>query len=134
MAAKSEIIRIQALKLLAFFLRHCTAKRKSDVMQPHNLYSLLSERLLLNADQISIAVYNVLFENLTEVASSQILYVKHPDPDSTLKFENPLVLKVIAVLLRQSKQVPEVLELKKLFLSDMMALCSNSRDNKRYEK
>ncbi|OQV18752.1 Lipopolysaccharide-responsive and beige-like anchor protein [Hypsibius exemplaris] len=131
LAAKSEIIRIQALKLLAFFLRHCTAKRKSDVMQPQNLYSLLSERLLLNNDHITIAVYNVLFEILTEVASSQILYVKHADPEGSMKFENPLVLKVIAVLLRQSKQIPEILELKRVFLSDMMALCSNSRDNKR---
>ena len=31
-------------------------------MQPQNLYSLLSERLLLNAEHITIAVYNVLFE------------------------------------------------------------------------
>ncbi|XP_055330476.1 neurobeachin-like [Paramacrobiotus metropolitanus] len=131
LASKSEIIRIQAMKLLAFFLRHCTAKRKSDVMQPQNLYSLLSERLLLNADSISVAVYNVLFEVLTESVTSQIIYTRHPDPESSLKFENPLVLKVIAVLLRNAKQMPELLELKKIFLSDMMILCSNSRDNKR---
>jgi hypothetical protein len=45
-----------------------------------------------------------------------------------------VVLKVIAVLLRQSKQIPEILELKRVFLSDMMALCSSSRDNKRSAK
>lgn len=43
-----------------------------------------------------------------------------------------VVLKVIAVLLRQSKQIPEVLELKRIFLSDMMLLCANSKENKRY--
>ena len=43
------------------------------------------------------------------------------------------MLKVVAVLLRQSKQTPDILELKRVFLSDMMALCSNSRDNKRFE-
>ena len=31
-------------------------------MNPHNLFSLLTERLMLNANQLSMATYNVLFE------------------------------------------------------------------------
>lgn len=31
-------------------------------MAPHNLYTLLTERLLLNATHLTLATYNVLFE------------------------------------------------------------------------
>lgn len=31
-------------------------------MTPHNLFSLLVERLMLNCDQLTMATYNVLFE------------------------------------------------------------------------
>jgi neurobeachin len=48
----------------------------------------------------------------------------HPPP--------PLViLKVVATLIRQSKQTEQLLEVKKLFLSDMTLLCNNNRENRR---
>ena len=31
-------------------------------MSPHNLFSLLVERMLLNASELSMRTYNVLFE------------------------------------------------------------------------
>lgn len=37
-------------------------RRKYDVMSPHNLYTLLAERLLLNEDSLSLPTYNVLYE------------------------------------------------------------------------
>lgn len=43
----------------------------------------------------------------------------------------PVVLKVVATLIRQSKQTEQLLEVKKLFLSDMTLLCNNNRENRR---
>lgn len=34
-------------------------------------------------------------------------------------------------MIRQSKQTEQLLEVKKLFLSDMTLLCSNNRENRR---
>lgn len=84
LAAESQLIRLQALKLLGFFLSRSTHKyvnkpyklidnlhvlqdcfnyrRKYDVMSPHNLYTLLAERLLLNEETLSLPTYNVLYE------------------------------------------------------------------------
>lgn len=42
-----------------------------------------------------------------------------------------MILKVVATLIRQSKQTEQLLEVKKLFLSDMTLLCSNNRENRR---
>ncbi|MCL4128680.1 UNVERIFIED_CONTAM: hypothetical protein GTU68_039807 [Idotea baltica] len=36
LASRSQLIRLQALKLLGFFLSRSTHKRKYDVMNPHN--------------------------------------------------------------------------------------------------
>lgn len=42
-----------------------------------------------------------------------------------------MILKVVATLIRQSKQNDKLLEVKKLFLSDMTLLCNNNRENRR---
>lgn len=42
-----------------------------------------------------------------------------------------MILKVVATLIRQSKQTEQLLEVKKLFLQDMTMLCNNNRDNRR---
>lgn len=42
-----------------------------------------------------------------------------------------MILKVVATLIRQSKQNEQLLEVKKLFLSDMTLLCNNNRENRR---
>ncbi|XP_055524891.1 neurobeachin isoform X14 [Wyeomyia smithii] len=131
LAAESQLIRLQALKLLGFFLSRSTHKRKYDVMSPHNLYTLLAERLLLYEESLSLPTYNVLYEIMTEHISQQILYAKHPEPESHYRLENPMILKVVATLIRQSKQTEQLLEVKKLFLSDMTLLCNNNRENRR---
>ncbi|KAL3266811.1 hypothetical protein HHI36_010965 [Cryptolaemus montrouzieri] len=131
LASESQLIRLQALKLLGFFLSRSTHKRKYDVMSPHNLYTLLAERLLLNEDSLSLPTYNVLYEIMTEHISQQILYTRHPEPESHFRLENPMILKVVATLIRQSKQDEQLLEVKKLFLSDMTLLCNNNRENRR---
>ncbi|KAG5890529.1 hypothetical protein JTB14_035785 [Gonioctena quinquepunctata] len=131
LASESQLIRLQALKLLGFFLSRSTHKRKYDVMSPHNLYTLLAERLLLNEDTLSLPTYNVLYEIMTEHISQQILYTRHPEPESHFRLENPMVLKVVATLVRQSKQSDQLLDVKKMFLSDMTLLCNNNRENRR---
>ncbi|KOC66217.1 Neurobeachin [Habropoda laboriosa] len=131
LAAESQLIRLQALKLLGFFLSRSTHKRKYDVMSPHNLYTLLAERLLLNEETLSLPTYNVLYEIMTDHISQQILYARHPEPESHYRVENPMILKVVATLIRQSKQTEQLLEVKKLFLSDMTLLCNNNRENRR---
>lgn len=42
-----------------------------------------------------------------------------------------VILKVVATLIRQSKQTEQLLDVKKLFLSDMTLLCNNNRENRR---
>uniref|UniRef100_A0A146M1B0 Neurobeachin n=1 Tax=Lygus hesperus TaxID=30085 RepID=A0A146M1B0_LYGHE len=131
LASQSHLIRLQALKLLGFFLSRSTHKRKYDVMSPHNLYTLLAERILLNEETLTLPTYNVLYEIMTEHISQQILYTRHPEPECHFRLENPMILKVVATLIRQSKQTEQLLEVKKLFLSDMTLLCNNNRENRR---
>uniref|UniRef100_A0A7N8WSF6 Neurobeachin n=1 Tax=Mastacembelus armatus TaxID=205130 RepID=A0A7N8WSF6_9TELE len=89
LASKSEGIRVQTLKVMGYFLKHLPAKRKSDVMLSHGLFSLLTERLMLHSSQFTMTTYNVLFEILTEQICTQVIHKRHPDPDSTVKILNP---------------------------------------------
>ncbi|XP_069954303.1 neurobeachin isoform X3 [Cherax quadricarinatus] len=147
LASESQLIRLQALKLLGYFLSRSTHKwwlvhsehddvmayfrRKYDVMNPHNLYTLLAERLLVHEETLTLSTYNCLYEILTEHISQQVMYCKHPEPESHYRLENPMILKVCATLIRQSKPSDNLMEVKKLFLSDMTLLCNNNRDNRR---
>uniref|UniRef100_A0AAZ3PV36 Lipopolysaccharide-responsive and beige-like anchor protein n=1 Tax=Oncorhynchus tshawytscha TaxID=74940 RepID=A0AAZ3PV36_ONCTS len=131
LASNSEGIRVQALKVLGYFLKHLPAKRKSEVMLGHGLFSLLNERLMLHSNQFSMTTYNVLFEILTEQICTQVIHKQHPDPDSNVKIVNPQVLKVIAALLKNSPLSPESMEVRRVFLSDMIKLFNNSKDNRR---
>lgn len=64
-------------------------RRKYDVMSPHNLYTLLAERLLLFEESLTLPTYNVLYEIMTENIVQQILYTRHPEPESHFRLENP---------------------------------------------
>ncbi|XP_041640272.1 lipopolysaccharide-responsive and beige-like anchor protein isoform X3 [Cheilinus undulatus] len=131
LASKSEPIRVQALKVMGYFLKHMTPKRKSEVMLSHGLFSLLTERLMLHSSQFTMTTYNVLFEILTEQICTQVIHKQHPDPDSTVKILNPQILKVIAALLKNSPPSAESMEVRRVFLSDMIKLFNNSRENRR---
>ncbi|CAL4102347.1 unnamed protein product, partial [Meganyctiphanes norvegica] len=89
LASESQLIRLQALKLLGYFLSRSTHKRKYDVMNPHNLYTLLAERLLVHEETLTLPTYNCLYEILTEHISQQVMYCKHPEPESHYRLENP---------------------------------------------
>ncbi|KAK5926231.1 hypothetical protein CgunFtcFv8_021822 [Champsocephalus gunnari] len=131
LASKSEGIRVQTLKVMGYFLKHLPPKRKLEVMMSHGLFSLLTERLMLHSGKFTMTTYNVLFEILTEQICTQVIHKQHPDPDSTVKILNPQILKVIASLLKASPPSPESMEVRKVFLSDMIKMFNNSRENRR---
>ncbi|XP_059821003.1 lipopolysaccharide-responsive and beige-like anchor protein [Hypanus sabinus] len=131
LASKNEGIRVQALKVMGYFLKHLAPKRKAEVMLGHGLFSLLAERLMLHTNIITMTTYNALFEILTEQICTQVVHKQHPDPDSSVKIQNPQILKVIAALLRNSPQLLETMEVSRVFLSDMIKLFNNSRENRR---
>lgn len=58
-------------------------------MSPHNLYTLLAERLLLYEELLTLPTYNVLYEIMTEHISQQVLYTRHSEPESHYRLENP---------------------------------------------
>ncbi|XP_072352179.1 lipopolysaccharide-responsive and beige-like anchor protein isoform X2 [Scyliorhinus torazame] len=131
LASKNEGIRVQALKVLGYFLKHLAPKRKAEVMLGHSLFSLLAERLMLHTNITTMTTYNVLFEILTEQICTQVMHKQHPDPDSSVKIQNPQILKVIATILRNSPPLLETMEVRRVFLSDMIKLFNNSRENRR---
>uniref|UniRef100_A0AAX7STJ6 Neurobeachin n=1 Tax=Astatotilapia calliptera TaxID=8154 RepID=A0AAX7STJ6_ASTCA len=106
-------------------------RRKAEVMLSHGLFSLLTERLMLHSSHFTMTMYNVLFEILTEQICTQVIHKQHPDPDSTVKILNPQILKVIAALLKNSPPSQESMEVRRVFLSDMIKLFNNSRENRR---
>ncbi|KAF5902197.1 lipopolysaccharide-responsive and beige-like anchor protein, partial [Clarias magur] len=67
---------------------------------------------------------------LTEQICTQVIHKQHPEPDSTVKIQNPQILKVIAALLKNSAS-PESMEIRRVFLSDMIKLFNSSRENRR---
>ncbi|XP_036453231.1 neurobeachin-like [Colossoma macropomum] len=131
LASKSESIRVQALKVLGYFLKHLGHKRKVEIMHTHSLFTLLGERLMLHTSTVSVTTYNTLYEILTEQVCTQVVHKPHPEPDSTVKIQNPMILKVVATLLKNSTPSAELMEVRRLFLSDMIKLFSNSRENRR---
>ncbi|XP_061607927.1 neurobeachin a isoform X4 [Phyllopteryx taeniolatus] len=131
LASKSESIRVQALKVLGYFLKHLGHKRKVEIMHTHSLFTLLGERLMMHTNTVSVTTYNTLYEILTEQVCTQVVHKPHPEPDSTIKIQNPMILKVVATLLKNSSSSAELMEVRRLFLSDMIKLFSNSRENRR---
>uniref|UniRef100_A0A672MMJ2 Neurobeachin n=1 Tax=Sinocyclocheilus grahami TaxID=75366 RepID=A0A672MMJ2_SINGR len=131
LASKSESIRVQALKVLAYFLKHLGHKRKVEIMHTNSLFTLLGERLMLHSNTLSITTYNTLYEILTEQVCTQVVHKPHAEPDSTVKIQNPMILKVVATLLKNSTPSTDLMEVRRLFLSDMIKLFSNSRENRR---
>lgn len=130
-ASKSESIWVQALKVLGYFLKHLGHKRKVEIMHTHSLFTLLGERLMLHTNTVTVTTYNTLYEILTEQVCTQVVHKPHPEPDSTVKIQNPMILKVVATLLKNSTPSAELMEVRRLFLSDMIKLFSNSRENRR---
>lgn len=58
-------------------------------MQPHNLFSLLADRLLLHPNGFTMSTYNVLFEILVERVSSLNVEKRSSEITAEWKIENP---------------------------------------------
>uniref|UniRef100_A0A8C1LXI6 Neurobeachin n=1 Tax=Cyprinus carpio TaxID=7962 RepID=A0A8C1LXI6_CYPCA len=106
-------------------------RRKVEIMHTNSLFTLLGERLMLHSNTLSITTYNTLYEILTEQVCTQVVHKPHAEPDSTVKIQNPMILKVVATLLKNSTPSMDLMEVRRLFLSDMIKLFSNSRENRR---
>uniref|UniRef100_A0A8C7ZYH2 Neurobeachin b n=1 Tax=Oryzias sinensis TaxID=183150 RepID=A0A8C7ZYH2_9TELE len=83
LASKSENIRVQSLKILAYFLKHLGHKRKVEIMHTHSLFTLLGEKLMIHTNTLSVTIYNTLYEILTEQVCTQVVHKPHLEPDST---------------------------------------------------
>ncbi|KAG9351796.1 hypothetical protein JZ751_023047 [Albula glossodonta] len=116
LASKSESIRVQALKVLGYFLKHLGHKRKVEIMHTHSLFTLLGERLMMHTTTVTVTTYNTLYEILTEQVCTQVVHKPHPEPDSTVKIQNPMILKVVATLLKNATPSAELMEVRRLFL------------------
>uniref|UniRef100_A0AAR2L973 Neurobeachin n=1 Tax=Pygocentrus nattereri TaxID=42514 RepID=A0AAR2L973_PYGNA len=87
------------------------------------IYKLLASK----SESIRVQALKIL----TEQVCTQVVHKPHPEPDSTVKIQNPMILKVVATLLKNSTPSTELMEVRRLFLSDMIKLFSNSRENRR---
>ncbi|ELK23481.1 Neurobeachin [Myotis davidii] len=64
-------------------------RRKVEIMHTHSLFTLLGERLMLHTNTVTVTTYNTLYEILTEQVCTQVVHKPHPEPDSTVKIQNP---------------------------------------------
>ncbi len=132
LASENETIRLQTLKLLGFFLQKSTFKRKAENMNTYNLYALISDRLIMHTALVSVALYNTLYEILVERTINQVVDQQHSAPDQTHHIENPLILKVITALIKNSPpKSKQTVAIKKQYLNDLICLCATSRENRR---
>ncbi|WKX98416.1 hypothetical protein Q1695_013812 [Nippostrongylus brasiliensis] len=131
LSSPNQLIRIPALKMFGFYLQRSTLKRKTESVTARHLYTLITERLLIHADYLTLPTYIVLFEILTEQMTPEFAYTKKEAASPEWRFENPMMLKVIANLITQSAESNELMRVKKAFLLDMINMCRDGKDNRR---
>ncbi|VDO19901.1 unnamed protein product [Heligmosomoides polygyrus] len=131
LSSPNQLIRIPALKMFGFYLQRSTLKRKTESVTARHLYTLITERLLIHADYLTLPTYIVLFEILTEQMTPELAYAKKEAASPEWRFENPMMLKVIANLITQSTESNELMRVKKAFLLDMINMCREGKDNRR---
>lgn len=75
-----------------------------------------------------------LIRNTFDTCASLALSSPSSSPSSPhylIFASHPVILKVVATLLKNSSPSAELMEVRRLFLSDMIKLFSNSRENRR---
>ncbi|ETN81401.1 hypothetical protein NECAME_08530 [Necator americanus] len=77
LSSPNQLIRIPALKMFGFYLQRSTLKRKTESVSARHLYTLITERLLIHADYLTLPTYIVLFEILTEQMTPEFAYSKN---------------------------------------------------------
>ncbi len=100
-------------------------------MNAHNLFQLLTDRLLMFQNEFSMSIYNTLYEIMVERTVLQVVDTYHLDPDTSHRIENSALIKTIAALLRAESKTMQTLAIKKQFLTDLIGLCKSSKENRR---
>jgi len=148
MASDNLLVRIQSLKLLAYFFKNLSSKRKTELMDEQGLFSLITERLLLHGkmDVLNMSTYNALYEVMVEKPCTQVVHKQHSDPGMHTVIHNPAIMKVIANLIRhfnnkkpsddEEEDVvavddPTIIKIKTVFLNDLIKLFESSKENRR---
>uniref|UniRef100_A0A1I7XJX4 DUF4704 domain-containing protein n=1 Tax=Heterorhabditis bacteriophora TaxID=37862 RepID=A0A1I7XJX4_HETBA len=134
LSSPNQLIRIPALKMFGYYLQRSTLKRKTESVAARHLFTLITERLLLHAEFLTLPTYNVLFEILTEQMTPDYTYAQRQaaNPEwRSVSFENPTMLKVIANLITQSEDTEELILVKKAFMLDIINMCRDSKENRR---
>lgn len=132
-----EIVRVQALRLIALFLSQCSISRKQDIMTPHNLYMLLY-RKLKKYKPLTREIYDALVDIMleTDYSSKQEdkLKTRNQRDLSKNRIENSMIVKVIANLLSEDQNdacMNNQENIKNLFINDLFSLIANNRENRR---
>ena len=99
-----------------------------DVMNPHNLYSLLVEKLLQHEQTLSLPVYNVLYEILTEHVGQEIIYQRHSEPEPHFRLENPSEFTIL--LLATFSQIPQTHKTNVRYLEKEFYFLRKTREKK----
>nr|CAB3264214.1 neurobeachin [Phallusia mammillata] len=132
LGSRSNNVRVNSLKLLAYFLKQLPEKRKEDLMDAQSLFMLIGERLLIYSDEMGVETYNALYEVLVQEPNTQILHNPHHEPSLWTVMHNPAMMKVIAIMLQQiSHNNPAAMQIKIIFLNDLLKLFHTNRDNRR---
>ncbi|XP_028409384.1 neurobeachin-like [Dendronephthya gigantea] len=142
LSAEDEALRIYSLKLIGAFLRYCPMEKKLYVIQEFSLFSFIGEKL--KVFELTLTSYNALYEVLTGRVYKQIRFDRHPEPDSTYLLTNPGFIPVMVELILEEERKQDDsktdddsdarrrIDIKRVFLSDLMLLLNHNHSNCRY--
>lgn len=143
--SQTEDVRVSAIRLLSLFLSRCSHKKKQDIMVPNNLFMLLCDKLRVY-DSLNHTTYEALIDLMLETDATTRLKVADGERDmSKFRIENSLVIKVIATLLYEGRDLeykasvdPKLLrkseerdDLRRIFITDLWNLIVGSKENRR---
>ncbi|KAF8571585.1 hypothetical protein P879_00746 [Paragonimus westermani] len=131
LTSNDEHNRIYAIKLIGFHLQQSKLSKRNDLMERYHLFTMLADRLSQFSESISMLTYNALFEVLVDQLTTrpQLDPLAQIPPDMVIK--NPSILRVLSNLIHRSRQTPESVLVKQIFLQHLIALCARNLHNRR---
>ncbi|KAF6768528.1 hypothetical protein AHF37_08008 [Paragonimus kellicotti] len=105
--------------------------KRNELMERYHLFTMLADRLSQFSESISVLTYNALFEVLVDQLTTrpQLDPLTQIPPDMVIK--NPNILQVLSNLIHRSRQTPESVLVKQIFLQHLIALCTGNLHNRR---
>ncbi|XP_012557946.1 neurobeachin isoform X1 [Hydra vulgaris] len=139
LVAQNSQVRICSIKILGAYMQHLKIQRKLELVEKHSFISMIGQKLSIF--EMSMAMYNALFEFLIAQTTKIISEKRHPPPDSSSLMYHPSILPVISSLLLKDRfeaiatenkiLAKSTNELTLVFLSDLLILLNTNNDNKR---